>query len=135
MNVGTWTGPLFLLPGVGLLVLSTSARYSRLHEELHHLDTYAEAYRAAAVDKLVVRARLFRDALVGLYLAAAMLATAPLLGGLANRVASKYATLIVGGLTAVAIVCVVFACLQLVRESVRSLHVICEHARQSNSQS
>ena len=30
--------PLVLLPGVALLVLSTSARYAQLHGEFHHLE-------------------------------------------------------------------------------------------------
>jgi len=36
-NVEIWLTPLLLLPGVALLIMSTSARYGQIHAELHHL--------------------------------------------------------------------------------------------------
>ncbi len=134
MNNEIWAS-LLLLPGVGLLILSTAARYTRLHEEMHHISNYAEAHRLCAVERLVARARLFRNALFGLYLAAAMLAIAPLMGSLLEIVNHRMASQFMHGLTACAIVCVVFACFQLIRESARSLDVICEHSRQVREQS
>ena len=56
-------GPLLLKPGVGLLILSTSARFGQLHQELHrHL---AEG-NSPAVNHLRSRARLLHNALVSL---------------------------------------------------------------------
>ncbi len=37
MDTVAWLTPLVLLPGVALLVLSTSARYGQIHQEFHHL--------------------------------------------------------------------------------------------------
>ena len=35
--VGVWLSPLLLLPGAGLLIMSTSQRFNRLHDEIHHI--------------------------------------------------------------------------------------------------
>ena len=126
----SWIGPLFLLPGVGLLVMSTAARYSRLHEEMHHFEEHPAIHQSVVVGTLLARARLFRDSLVALYSAAALLSSATLLGALLTNVSGSSSQLAVDGLTTGAIVCVVVACIQLVRESMRSLHVIYEHAQQ-----
>ena len=37
MDAGAWLTPLVLLPGVAMLVMSTSARYGQIHQEFHHL--------------------------------------------------------------------------------------------------
>jgi len=34
--IGIWLSPLLLLPGAALLILSTSNRLNRLHDEVHH---------------------------------------------------------------------------------------------------
>ncbi len=31
-----WLAPLLILPGIALLINSTSSRYATLHEEIHH---------------------------------------------------------------------------------------------------
>ncbi len=126
MSSELWIRPLFLLPGVGLLVMSTAARYSRLHEELHHVEEH-QGRHGDVMGVLFLRARLFRDSLVALYLAAAILALGPLLGGLASSRA-VWQEWIVNAATSLAVVCVLVACTQLIRESVHSLHVIREHA-------
>ncbi|MFQ5529602.1 MAG: hypothetical protein ACE5FP_04570 [Gemmatimonadota bacterium] len=35
-----WITPLLLMPGVGLLILSTAVRYNRLHDEVHDADRH-----------------------------------------------------------------------------------------------
>jgi hypothetical protein len=39
----SWNLPLVLLPGVALLISSTSVRYGILHDELHHILDSMEA--------------------------------------------------------------------------------------------
>ena len=36
-SVGLWLTPLVLLPGVAILLISTSARYGEIHAEFHRL--------------------------------------------------------------------------------------------------
>lgn len=62
-----WLAPILILPSLGLLIVSTSARFGTLHDEIHHwLDG---AHDSAVIEKayLVARARHFRNALVVLY--------------------------------------------------------------------
>lgn len=58
--------------------MSTSTRYIRLHDELHHV---AERRERAGVDRLLRRARWFRNALVAAYLSVVFLALAGLVLG------------------------------------------------------
>ncbi len=81
-STGLWAAPLLLIPGVGLLVLSTSARFGQLHQELHR--QLSEGH-PGAVKHLCRRARLLHSALVSLYVSIAVLAISSLLGTLANR--------------------------------------------------
>lgn len=113
----SWVTPLLVLPGVGLLVMSTSMRFARLHDELHHRIEQMDC-DARTLDRLLLRARLFRNALLALYGAVALLAMAGLAGGVeAPTWASS--TLLVAG-----VVSLVVASLLLMRETTISLDVI-----------
>ena len=118
-----WLTPVVLLPGVAMLVLSTSARYSRLHEELHYL---RDAGARGCPLHLRRRARGFRNALVGLYVAVVLLCTAGLVGALAAWLGPRFIWLALG-LTFVGIFAVVYAAVQLVREALHSYDVLSEH--------
>lgn len=56
----TWIMPLLLLPGVGLLLLSTSARFGQLHAEVHQLFDDPVLGSMDVIRHLLQRARLFR---------------------------------------------------------------------------
>ncbi len=62
-DTGVWAVPLLLLPGVGLLIMSTSIRFGQLHQELH---LQLEKKNAGAVAHLRNRAGYFHTALVSL---------------------------------------------------------------------
>jgi hypothetical protein len=157
MDLGLWITPLLLLPGVALLVMSTSLRYNRLHDELHHLESALQPEPVAAWDPdedgleavagsflgayvpapdllarcaaLLRRGRMFRDALVALYSAAGLFTLAALAGGLLawHREAAWW---VVIGLSGFGIACVLFAAVQLVRESLLSFAVLESHAEE-----
>ena len=128
-GIELWLTPLLLLPGVALVIVSTSARYQRLHEELHHLfddtgepdeDLSREALR------LNVRAGYFCSALVSLYVASALLSLAALVGGLTRTWAGlSYWSLVV--LFCAAIATVLYALIQLIREARQSLAILQYH--------
>ena len=70
-EAASWVSPLLLLPGVGLLLVSTSARFEAVHENIHQLlhDESTAAGECAA--HAVRRARLLSIAMSSLYFATA----------------------------------------------------------------
>jgi len=128
-----WLTPLILLPGVALLTVSTSARFGQIQAEFHHMLDHPAGDARIVARNLVVRAALFRDALVALYMSVGMFALGSLLGGVINlwRPESLW---LVGSVTILGIACIVFAALQLLRESLLCMRVIHEHQQELRSQ-
>ncbi len=124
-----WLTPLILLPGVALLIVSTSTRFVQIHSEFHRLLDHPDAHAKIVARDLEHRSALFRDAFVALYTSVGLFALGSLLGGVINlwRPESIW---VVGGLTIAGIACVVFASVQLVREAFICLRVIRDHAEQ-----
>ncbi len=81
-STGLWAAPLLLIPGVGLLLISTSSRFGQLHQELLR---QVREQNSEAVRHLCQRARLIHTAMVSLYVSIAVLSFSSLLGTLANR--------------------------------------------------
>lgn len=123
-----WLTPLIFLPGVALLILSTSARFNRLHDEVHDLLDHGHAVPAGTVRRLMRRARLFRTALVALYVCVGLFAVASLLGALFLGWSEASRWLVVGFLVT-GIACLCAAAGLLIRESILSLDIIEAHAR------
>ena len=121
-----WLTPLILLPGVALLVVSTSARFAQLHTEVHRLLDHPDDHAQILARHLLKRSTLFRNALVALYASVGLFAFGSLLGGVVNlwRPESLW---VVGTATMIGIGCVVFASLQLVREALICIRVVAEH--------
>ncbi|CAB5081968.1 hypothetical protein D3OALGA1CA_287 [Olavius algarvensis associated proteobacterium Delta 3] len=123
-----WISPLLILPGVALLILSTSARFNRLHDEIDQVVYGQRGGSARLIGGLLRRGRLFRDALISLYMAVALLATAGLTGMLA-LFSERVATWLPAGLTGVAVAAVVYSALLLIQESRLSLGIMESHVR------
>ena len=79
-----WLTPLILLPGVALLIMSTSARFGQLDDKFHRLLRDHDEHARRLCRQLVRRAGLFRNALLGLYLSVGLFALASLLGAVVN---------------------------------------------------
>ncbi|MHC4140789.1 MAG: DUF2721 domain-containing protein [Planctomycetota bacterium] len=79
-----WLTPLILLPGVALLIMSTSARFGQIHAEFHHLPDHADAHAEILSRHLVLRSALYRNALISLHASVGLFALGSLLGGLLN---------------------------------------------------
>jgi hypothetical protein len=118
-----WLTPLILLPGVALLIMSTSARLWQIHEEFHRLLDHPDDHAKIIARQLVRRGALFRDALVCLYASVGLFSIASLLGGFINLLLPHLLWL-VGGITLVGIAMLVFAAAQLIRESFICMNVI-----------
>ena len=118
--------PLLILPGIGLLLVSTSARFANLHIEVRHWDDNKRDREFIESAHLLKRARLFRNALVSLYLCVFTFALSSLIGALVNFTGGP-ADVVVFLIASVGILCLGFASIELVQESLLSLKVIESH--------
>jgi hypothetical protein len=121
-----WLFPLILLPGVALIVMSTSARYAQIHEELHHIIEGQENISQIFLVHLKTRATYFRNALVALYVSVGLFAVGSIAGALMDFLNGP-STVTVVILTCLGILCFIYASIELIRESVLSLRVIEHH--------
>jgi hypothetical protein len=132
-ELGLWVSPVVLVSGVGLLILSTSARYGQLHAELRELihDTHdgklADDSATMFYEHLRNRTHLLLSALFGLYLSIGLLVTATLVGALGAIWTMSQIPVV--ALTCAGILGIAFAALQLIRESRLFLHTVdaCVH--------
>lgn len=124
-----WLTPLILLPGVALLIVSTSARFGQLHTEFHRLLDHPDAHARILSQHLLKRSALFRDALLALYASVGLFAIGSLLGGVVNlwRPDSLW---VVGTATMFGICCITYASVQLMRETLLCLSVLKDHREQ-----
>ncbi|MCG8349597.1 MAG: DUF2721 domain-containing protein, partial [Chloroflexales bacterium] len=118
-----WLTPLILLPGVALLIVSTTTRFGQMQTEFHHLLDRPDSYTRILARCLIRRSRLYGNALACLYASVGLFALGSLLGGVVNlwRPESLW---VVGGFIILGITCIVYAATQLLRESLLSLQVI-----------
>ena len=123
-STGLWAAPLLLIPGVGLLLISTSARFGQLHQEL--LRQLREGH-SRSVRLLCQRARLIHSAMVSLYVSIAVLAVSSLLGTVATR---WFPTLkwIPEVMTFVGVAIISYAAIQFIRESKLLITVVLDNA-------
>lgn len=121
-----WALPLVLLPGVALLIMSTSIRYNHIHSEVHHLIEHTRTIPEALAADLHKRARWFRNALVALYSSVGAFTLGSIVGALvdfmnwpADAIVLVFLVIGVGALQ--------YAAILLVRESILSLEIFEEH--------
>ncbi|SEI81588.1 Protein of unknown function [Allopseudospirillum japonicum] len=113
-----WITPILLVSGVGLLVLSTSARYGQLHESLHQLIDSGHHKADLLHQHLQQRAELLVRALFSLYVSIGLFALASLVGGIISFWTwAELAKFAVAILTCCGILCVLFAAWQLIKEA------------------
>lgn len=128
-----WLIPLILLPGVGLLVMSTSSRCAQVQAEFAGIARDPAGSRVEA-ELLRRRSGLCRDILISLYAGVGLLACAVLVGGLASQWLRPYAWLAVG-LTGAAVASLVYAVFLLIRESLLAMDLVEERHRRPESTS
>ncbi|NDJ35806.1 MAG: DUF2721 domain-containing protein [Chloroflexi bacterium] len=126
----SWLQPLILLPGVALLIISTSARYEQLQEEIHHLLMEAMPLSDMVLEHLDDRVHLYRNTLTALYLSVVLFALGSLLGVLTLPMGDAVSGTVALSFTGVGCVGLLFAAAQLVRESFLTTEVLQDHVRQ-----
>lgn len=127
-TLGLWISPLLLLPGNALLILSTSNRFERLHNEIHFIEESHIHESETTMQRLMQRAILFRNALTLLYIAVAGFCSAGLAGGI-NAAWSIGIDFLVLAFTFIGIVAMIWAAVLLIRESYISIDVLKAHTR------
>ena len=118
--------PMILISGVGLLILSTTARLGQVEAEVNKTAGQSDPASRRLLRHLLQRARKFRVALMSLYASATVLAGSTLLGG-ALALFSDIAVPVTQGLTCVAIVGFFVALIALLIESRLAIEAL-EHA-------
>ncbi len=102
--------------------MSTSVRYTRLHDELHHVEDHPDSTRDLVA--LIARGRQLRNALTCLYASAMCLSLGGLLGFIVDGI---WATSVVAAL---GIGLLIAACFALCIEAVTSFRILAAEADQ-----
>jgi len=122
-QLGPWIVPLTFIPGVGLIIMSTSARFSALSVEMRKLKAEKLSNSSIIFKTQMRRARLFSNALVSLYLAVGNFATGALIGGLSERFPELSHWVLVVTIC-LGVFCMLYASIQLLRESIITRQLI-----------
>ncbi len=123
-NPEIWITPLALLPGVALLILSTSTRFGQLHTEIHHLQHEDEEIP----DHLITRAKLFKNSLVLLYAGVVFFSLSAFFGGISELGGGVFYWIIIA-LLCFGIICIIFSSFLLLKESTLSFKIIEHHSK------
>ena len=118
-NNALWLTPLILLIGASLLIASTATRYGQIHAEFQQLRGQAKETQELYWHLLFKRSALFRNTSIALYVSLVLFACGSLLGGLVVLWLRDYAWAAMG-LTCLGIAALVFAAIELIRESLLS---------------
>jgi hypothetical protein len=128
-TIGFWISPLLLLHGAGLLVMSTSQRFNRLHDEIHHLLNDKSEMNKETYLHLLRPANYFKNALVLLYISISLFATAGLVGGITSGL-TNFSFYVTVALTIIGIFCLAAASILLIKESTLSLQIMKIHLKE-----
>lgn len=118
-----------MIPALSLLVLSTASRYAQIHIEIHHLLDAPGTPSDNLLKFLLVRAGMFRNALVSLYVSISLLTLAGLAGGIASMGDADWVGVVIA-LSVIAAIFLIYAAAQLIREAILSLVMMKEHEKE-----
>ncbi len=123
-SLQNWIVPFTFIPGVGMLILSTSNRYYHVKDLIRDSILDEKKKKLWSFDELMKRARLFHHALVALYVAIGSFSLAALSANIQQnwfKVHHNIAMAITDALTLSGVFCVVLASSVLIREATLSL--------------
>ena len=120
--------PVVLISGVGLLILSTTARFGQLEAEVKGLTGASDEASHTLLRHLLLRARKYRLALMCLYGSATILAGTTLVGG-ALALVGTLAVPVTQALTCFAVLWIFVALVALLIESRLSIEALEHQAR------
>ena len=120
-----WLIPLSLIPGIAILIVSTSLKYNQARKEILKLITEKkDSERKSRRINNLKRHLYFRNAFISFYISIVFLVLASLIGTLADKITNlKLLTMI---LICLAALCVVYSAIQLILESLIATRVVKE---------
>jgi hypothetical protein len=121
--------PLTYIPGVALLIMSTSQRYTNVNSIIHEFSDEECRIKTDRVKQELRRAHLFRNSLLALYLSVAFFSLGSLVAFLVNRWGIATSTSALEIATVIGVVCILFAVSKLAAESILTLDILKRHAK------
>jgi len=121
--------PLTYIPGVALLIMSTSQRYTNINSIIHEFSDEECRIKTDRVKQELRRAHLFRNSLLALYLSVAFFSLGSLVAFLVNRWGIATSTSVLEITTVIGVVCILFAVSNLAAESILTLDILKHHAK------
>lgn len=121
--------PLTYIPGVALLLVSTTQRYTAVNNLIHEFSEEECVIQTDRVKQELRRAHLFRNSLLGLYLSVVFFSLGSLVAFLVNAWGITTSTTILEIATVIGVFCIVFAVSMLAMESILSLDILKRHAK------
>ncbi len=121
--------PLTYIPGVALLIMSTSRRYSYVSSMIHEFSVEECRIETDRVKQKLRRAHLFRNSLLALYLSVVFFSLGSLVAFLVNTWGITTSTVVLEIATILGVFCIVFVVSMLAAESILSLDILKRHAR------
>lgn len=127
--------PLTYIPGVGLLIMSTSQRYIDVNKLIRSLSPEECRIKTERYSQELRRAHLFRNSLIGLYLSVAFFSVGSLVAFLMNSWGVRGANAVLETGTILGVAAIVFAMFKLIIESILTLGILKRHHRMDNGES
>ena len=126
-----WLIPLTLIPGIAILIVSTSLRNNQARSEILKLiaEKKDSGRKSRTIDNLK-RQLYFRNAFISFYISIVLLVLASILGTLPNTITNL--NLLTMILICLAALCLVYASIQLISESLIATRVIKESVEDVN---
>lgn len=120
--------PLTYIPGVALLIVSTSSRYVHMNDLINSYSPEECRLQAEKVKQELRRAHLYRNGLLGFYLSVVFFSLGSLVAFLVNSwgIQTSKAILEIASIAGVALI--VFSCVNLSIESILTLDILKKHA-------
>jgi len=121
--------PLTYIPGVALLIMSTSQRFINVNNTIHEFSDEECRIQTERVKQELRRAHLFRNSLLALYLSVAFFSLGSLVAFLVNAWGITTSTKVLEIATVIGVFCIVTSVFMLAMESILSLDIIKRHAK------
>jgi len=121
--------PLTYIPGIALLIMSTSQRYIHLDDIIKGYSPEECRVQAEKVKLELRRAHLFRNSLIGFYLSVVFFSLGSLVAFLTNSWGIETSKTILETASIIGVGLIVFSVISLSLESILTLNILKRHAR------
>jgi len=118
-----WLTPLILLPGVALMIMSTAVRFGQLKVEINQVTTSSDKGMRQHRQRLLFRARRFRNALASLYLSVGLFGLASFLTGFLKTMQLSGLNIVIW-LSFLGLISLIYATIELFREVLFAITLI-----------